>query len=464
MEPLSLEEIVSAVGGTCLNGNPDNITITSVSIDSRDIKKGALYIPIKGDRFDGHGFIEEAFDKGANIALTQNKILPTTDDVLIYVKDTKKALMDLASYYRSCFHIPVVAVTGSVGKTSTKDLIAAVLSSKYNVHKTQGNFNNEIGLPLTIFGLTKDHDVLVVEMGMNHFGEIHKLSQIAKPDIAVITNIGVSHIENLGSRAGIFKAKSEILDGMLEEGVLIVNGDDDLLANLQVPQITFTYGRDEKHTFYAKNPKAAGVEGILAIFNTPQWSDEIIIPGLGEHMIDNALASIAVGQQLHLSKAEIKEGFKHYRPTGMRMDLQLGPNNVYVINDAYNASPDSMKAAIKVLPTIPHTKRCVAILGDMFEMGDYASSLHKEVGRFIGEEKIIDLLITVGDMSRHIQGGAIEYGFSPHNTVHFKSQEALITELKALIHSGDIVLVKASRGMALEKTVDEIRKVNLNES
>ena len=464
MESLTLEQIIWAVDGEHLEGShDDNISISSISIDSRDIKEKSLYIPIKGEKFDGHLFIEDAFTKGATIALTENKLVSHTEGILIYVKDTKKALMDLATYYRSQFNIPVVAITGSVGKTTTKDLVSAVLSARYKVHKTQGNFNNEIGLPLTIFGMQKDHHVLVVEMGMNHFGEIHNLSKIARPDVAIITNIGVSHIENLGNREGILKAKCEILDGMSEDGLLIVNGADEMLRKVKVTQTLITYGRHKQHLFFAENIKSAGMEGISGSFNTPDWTEELVIPGLGEHMIDNALAAIAVAQHLNLTTTEIKAGFKQYKPTKMRMDLQLAKNNVYIINDAYNASPDSMKAALKVLLTVPNIKRRIAILGDMFELGEYAPSLHKDLGQFIGREKIVDFLITVGDISRNIQNGALEYGLSKEKVLHFNNQKDLIDSLKELINPGDLVLVKASRGMELEKTVDEIGKVNLNE-
>ena len=464
MERLSLGEIIAAVDGKSSEKLIQEMFVGSVSIDTRKIEKDALYIPIKGEQFDGHAFIEDAFKKGARVALTENKADKSQGGPLIYVEDTKKALMDLAAYYRSQFDIPVVAVTGSVGKTSTKDLIAAVLSAKYHVHKTQGNFNNEIGLPLTIFGLNKSHDVLVVEMGMNHFGEISNLTHIARPSIGVITNIGVSHIENLGSREGILKAKCEILEGIPNEGLLIINGQDDLLMTIQAHQERISYGRDNQHLFYADQITSLGAKGSSGVFNTPNRSMELMIPGLGEHVIDNALAAIAVAEHLGLSSDEIKAGFESYKPTKMRMDLHLAPNQVYVINDTYNASPDSMKAALKVLKTIPNTKRHVAILGDMFELGDHARALHEEVGRFIGQEKVADYLITVGDLAQHIQSEAIRWGLSLENTVHFNTQEALIPKLKELIHREDLVLVKASRGMVLEKTVDEIGKVNLNES
>ena len=464
MESLTLEQIILAVGGDLGGQNQvESVAVTSLSIDSRDIKQNALYIPIKGERFDGHLFIEDAFDKGATIAFTQDRQITSSKGVLVYVEDTKKALMNLAAYYRNQFDIPVVAITGSVGKTSTKDLVASVLSANYKVHKTQGNFNNEIGLPLTIFGLSKDHEVLVVEMGMNHFGEIHKLSKIARPDLAIITNVGLSHIENLGDQEGILKAKLEILDGMSEGGKLIINGDDELLQTIKTPGNLITYGRDKNNLFFAENIRSLGMGGMLATFNTPTWAMEIAISALGDHMIDNALAAIAVAQALGLSEADIKKGFKGYTPTGMRMDLQQAKNSVYIINDAYNASPDSMKAALNVLASMPNMKRKIAILGDMFELGDYAIPLHREVGGYIGEQGMVDLLITVGDLSQQIQLGAIGQGLSKGKALHFQSQEDLIAKLGDLIRPEDMVLVKASRGMELEKTVDEIGKVKLNE-
>lgn len=465
MESLTLKQIIDAVNGQCLQKEVDlNLEIRSISIDSRDIKKEALYIPIKGDRFDGHTFIEDAFNKGATIALAQDQLIESENGILIYVKDTSQALKDLAAYYRNQFSIPVVAITGSVGKTSTKDLLSAVLGGKYKVHKTDGNFNNEIGLPLTIFGLNQSHEVLVVEMGMNNFGEIHNLSQIARPDIAVITNVGDSHIENLGSREGVLKAKAEIVDGMTQDGILIVNGEDEMLSQIKDEQTLITYGHSEKHPFFVQNVETIGTKGVSATFNTPLSVIDLMIPVLGRHMIDNALAAIAVAQKLQLTDSQIKAGFELYKPTKMRMDLKRAQNNVTIINDAYNASPDSMKAALDVLADIPNMKRRIAILGDMFEMGEHAEALHREVGRYIGENQVADLLITVGDMSSFIQEEAVECGMSHDQTLHFKNQENLTWQLKNLISPGDLVLVKASRGMKLEKTVDEIEKVNLNES
>ncbi|NLI90416.1 MAG: UDP-N-acetylmuramoyl-tripeptide--D-alanyl-D-alanine ligase [Epulopiscium sp.] len=465
MKSLTFGQIISAVDGRPLNSQLNmEAEISSVSIDSRSIEGDSLYIPIIGDRFDGHLFIEDAFRKGAKLALTQDENLDITDGNLIYVKDTKKALMSLAAYYRSLFNIPVVAVTGSVGKTSTKDLISAVLGAKYKVHKTQGNFNNEIGLPLTIFQIKEDHEVVVLEMGMNHFGEIHNLSNIARPDIAIITNIGDSHIENLGSREGILQAKAEILDGMSDEGLIIINGQDDMLKKLKANQRIITYGYHEDCDFYSVNAKTVGVEGIDATLNTPKSAIEVQILALGMHMVGNALAATAVAKELGLTDNEIKAGFKAYKPTEMRMDLQKTANNLHIINDAYNASPDSMKAALDVLTSIGNASRRIAILGDMFELGEHGESLHRSVGSYIGKGKEIDFLITVGQMSEFIQKQAIKEGMDVKDTIHFNHQEDLVGNLVDIIRKGDLILVKASRGMELEKTVEELGKVNINES
>lgn len=464
MEELTLEQIIYAVQGKCLNSNyTGNISIKSISTDSRNIEEGSLFIPLRGEKFDGHMFIQLAFEKGAYISLTQELVKPNENEVLIYVENTKKALMDLARYYLAQFSIPVIAVTGSVGKTSTKDLIASVISAKYKVHKTQGNFNNEIGLPLTIFGLNKSHEVLVVEMGMNHFGEIHNLSMIAKPDIAVITNIGVSHIEHLGSREGILKAKCEILDGMKTDGILIVNGDDDMLRNLNTNKTTITYGLSKECEFYATDIKTIDKKSISAVVNTPVKQININIPTIGEHMVSNALAAIIVGEHLNLSEHHITEGLLLYKPSKMRMDLQVTTSEIYVINDTYNASPDSMKAAIQVLVNMSDVKRRMAILGDMFEMGDYAKDLHYEVGEYIAKDSNVDLLITVGSLSKFIQQGAIESGLDKDKTLHFQNQEDLMLGISNLIRPKDVVLIKGSRGMQLEKTVEEIGKVKFNE-
>ena len=292
---MNLQEIASAVNGTVINSPADNIEIKDIKTDSRVDMTNGLFIPLVGEKFDGHNFIKSVYDKGAVATLTQHDTVEDSRLAAIKVQDTSKALLDLARYYRKQFDIPVVGITGSVGKTSTKDMIASVLTGKFNVHKTQGNFNNEIGLPLTLFALDDKTDVAVIEMGMNHFGEIHKLTTTALPKVAVITNIGTSHIENLGSREGILKAKLEILDGLDKDGVLVINGDNDLLKTVNVNVPTIKYGLDKSNDYYATD--IIGEEfGTRATVTTPKGTYPIYIKALGEHMVYNTLAAIAVAE------------------------------------------------------------------------------------------------------------------------------------------------------------------------
>lgn len=456
---LLINQIIDAVGGECLNVPSDgNNLITSISIDSRNITSNALFIPIKGDNFDGHKFITSVFEKGAIATLTQEKEIKDRRLWTIYVADTKEALLKLAAYYRKQFDIPVIAVTGSVGKTSTKDLIAAALSGKYHVHKTEGNFNNEIGLPLTLFGLDNAHEVAVVEMGMNHFGEIHTLSMTGAPDIGVITNIGVSHIENLGSQEGILKAKLEILDGLSEKGLLILNGDDALLHDVTTQKCKVVYyGCNENNAYYAKNI-VQSKESISAKVTTPGNTYSITLNTLGEHMISNALVAIIIAEHLGLSKEEILRGFASYTPTKMRMNKLQYKNGLTIIDDTYNASPDSMKAALKVLGDCMTEGKRIAVLGDMFEMGEHAPTLHEEVGKCIGQYNV-DMLCTIGDFAQYIAAGARSL---QANTIikHYNTQEDFLKDIGQIVASKDIILFKASRGMHFEKLVDAVGKVS----
>ncbi|MHC1747400.1 MAG: UDP-N-acetylmuramoyl-tripeptide--D-alanyl-D-alanine ligase [Cellulosilyticaceae bacterium] len=456
---LLIDQIIDAIGGKCLNTpSVGNNLVTSISIDSRNILLDSLFIPIKGDNFDGHKFISSVFEKGAIATLTQEERVVDERIYTIYVEDTKKALLRLASYYRTLFEIPVIAVTGSVGKTSTKDLIAATLSGKYTVHKTEGNFNNEIGLPLTLFGLNKTHDVAVIEMGMNHFGEIHKLSLTAKPDIAVITNIGVSHIENLGSQQGILTAKLEILDGLSDEGLLVLNGDDPLLQTVQMENgRLIKYGRNHDNTYYAENV-IQSEDAISADITTPKEHYAVHIATLGEHMIANALAAIAVAEHLGLSKDEILRGLASYSPSKMRMNKMQYPNSLTIIDDTYNASPDSMKAALKVLSDCKSSGKKIAVLGDMFEMGEHAPNLHEEVGKCIFNYNI-DVVCTIGNLAKHIAMGARQ--LQGHTIVkHYETQQEFLDNISQVVSANDTILFKASRGMHFEKLVDVVGKVS----
>lgn len=465
MEAIKINELISAVKGTLINNlnniDDNEIIITNLSTDSRNIGAGDLFIPLVGDKYDGHDFIPVAFEKGASFCLSQRRDIKVPEGKgLIIVADTKQALMDLASYYRSCFSIPVITVTGSVGKTSTKDMITSVLKQEYKVLSTKGNFNNEIGVPLTIFNLSKEHEIAVIEMGMNHFGEIHNLSKIAKPDMAVITNIGTSHIENLGSKEGILKAKSEIFDYMNKEGKVFLNGDDDLLKTLK-NKLSFPicyFGFEDNNDIYAKNIEQKGLEGINASI---VWdSNEILIkiPSLGKHMVYNALVAVAIGLELGMTIESIKEGIKKYHASKMRMNISKTKKGNYIINDAYNASPQSMKAALDVLSELKEGKRKIAVLGDMLELGSYSKQAHEEVGYYLAK-KSLDYLFTLGEEAKNISQAAIDGGMDKEKVFAFLDQEELFNKLNTIIDTKDMILFKASRGMYLEKTVEKIEEV-----
>ncbi|WP_058485628.1 UDP-N-acetylmuramoyl-tripeptide--D-alanyl-D-alanine ligase [Defluviitalea phaphyphila] len=464
MEKMRLDEVIFAVNGkTIYEGinDIDKIIINGISTDTRKIEVGNLFIPLSGEKYDGHNFINEAFNKGAVVCLTEKSDIPVPKGkILILVENTKKALINLAAYYRSLFNIPFIAITGSVGKTSTKDMIASVLSQKYKVLKTEGNFNNEIGVPLTVFRLNKEHEVAVIEMGMNHFGEIDNLSYIVKPDIAVITNIGVSHIENLGSREGILRAKSEIFNHLKKDGIAVLNGDDDLLRTLEnkIPFEISYFGLNSNNDIYAKDIKSKGAIGVDVVVILENKKIPIQIPAPGKHMVYNALSAIAVGQKLNLTINEMQKGVLAFKSSNMRMNIIKTNKNVYIINDVYNASPQSMKAAIDVLEECSEGKRKIAILGDMLEMGDFSYKGHKEVGEYIAK-KNIDYLFCVGKEAKYISEGAIDFGMDRKRVEVFKNQEELWDRLYTFITEEDMFLIKASRGMHLEKTVEKIEEV-----
>lgn len=454
MKPITLEAIAKAVNGKISDEKYNNIIIENITTDTRKIAEGDLFIPLKGENFDGHNFIQQAFESGALCCLSAENI--ETYKPCIYVSDTRVALKDLAEYYISLFNIPVVGITGSVGKTTTKDMIASVLMQKYNVLKTEGNFNNEIGLPLTVFRITDDTELVVLEMGMNSFGEIHNLSKIAKPDIAVITNVGVSHIENLGSREGILKAKCEIFDYIKNNGTAILNIDNDMLKTLEGKTSfkTLWYGIENKKDIYADNIVKNGVESISCDIHMNNEMFNVCIPVPGEHMVLNAMAAALVGKTLDLSISEIKRGIEEFVPTKMRMAVFKTKNGTTLINDAYNANPVSMKASIDVLSGVEGEK--IAILGDMFELGDFAEKMHYDTGVYAAQ-KNIDKIICIGNISKSMYEGAVSLG---GNAFYFETQEDFFENgFEKLINKGATVLVKASRGMHFEKTAEKIQEV-----
>ncbi len=456
MEPMNILEIANALDGKLVNYK-DNIVIKGISTDSRKIKKGDLFIPIKGLNFDGHDFIGKAIDLGASASLSQYD-LNTSDFTYIIVEDTQIALMRLAQYYRSKFSIPAVAVTGSSGKTTTKEMIASVLGESFNVLKNQGNLNNTIGLPITVFGLERHHDICVFEMGMNHSGEIESLAAIVKPDIAVITNVGTAHIEFLGSRENILKAKKEIFKFFTHDNKAILNGDDDMLSTISSSRFQIIrYGINEKNDLYVQNIKQRGDEGMEFSLLLNDNKENFFVPLIGIHNVYNALCAIAVGLAMNMEVERIKRGLAKFVPGKMRMEIFDTEDGIRVINDSYNANPDSTSAAIEVLKDMPCKGRRILILGDMLELGDYSEAGHRKVGEKAAESKI-DIIISIGEKAKDISKGALDKGMREEQIYHFMDNKTAISKLPSILLPGDTVLIKGSRIMKLEELADSLRE------
>lgn len=448
MRTFTTEEIARATGGVA-SGHAE---VTSVVIDNREACPGSLFIAIKGERLDGHTFIESAVEAGATAVLCHKDVecaVPT-----VKVADTTKAFGDLAKSYRLEYDIPVVALTGSVGKTTTKEMIWCVLNAKYHAHKTYKNWNNEIGLPKVLLRLEPEHTALVVELGMNHKGEISNLSKMALPDIGVITNVGVSHIENLGSREGILAAKLELLDGMEPGSPILLNKDNDLLSTVDLP--------DYKVVWFAIHDETADVraEDIRYLDDattftvvTAQGSCPVTLPTTGEHNVYDALAALAVATQLDIPPEDAAAALGNYRPAGMRENV-VEKGGITVIEDCYNASPDSMKAMAEtlMLKGAPG-RRKIAVIGDMLELGDFAQEAHALAGKYMAEAGL-DLLITYGPLSRYAAESARENGLK--RVFDFQEKEDLIRQLTGMLKPGDVVAVKGSRGMQMEEIIQKI--------
>lgn len=442
----SLCRAAQAVDGELKNADGRELA-RSVTIDSRKAAPGYIYVAIKGERFDGHDFIPQSYENGALCVISDRPI--DTDKPYIIVKDTLCALRDLAEFYRGLFDIPFVAVTGSVGKTTTKELIAGVLGVHFNVHKTQGNFNNQTGVPQTIFGLNELHTAAVVEMGTNHFGEIAALAKIVHPDICVFTNIGEAHIEYLGSRQGILKAKSEMIEFMRPDGIIIANGDDDMLITLKDKyDCVRTFGLGEHNDYRAKDIISHGLLGTEFTAVYPKGELKLAIHVPGRHMVYNALCALAVGDALGMNALELMRGINGYVSTSGRMDIRE-QGDYTVIADAYNASPTAMRSAIDVLKLAEGRK--VAILGDMFELGENEAALHRQTGEY-AKNAGIDLIICVGGLSKDTFEGAKGTGRE-----YFETVDELISALPRLLKKGDSVLVKASHGMHLDRVIEAIK-------
>ena len=454
MEIMTLADIVRATKGKLIAGTPE-ITAIDVNTDSRVIGEGMLFVALVGDNFDGHDFVQCAAERGAAAVVVSKDV--EADCPKILVEDTLKALGDIATYYRCKFKIPFVGITGSVGKTTTKDMIAWVLESKYNLLKTKGNFNNQIGLPLTLLRLEKEHEIGVIEMGMSGFGEIDALASMAKPETGVFTNIGMSHIEKLGSRENICKAKLEMLSHIKPGGNVVYCGDDDMLWNERTRFNSFkamSYGVANQECDVLATDINYGATGTDFTLCHGDVSVRVHIPVLGEHNVKNALAAYLVGIRYGVSAEEYVEAVSTFEPGKMRQNI-LEVNGITVINDCYNASPSSVQAGLKILNQIDKNRRKVAVLGDMLEMGEYASAAHELVGDYVVENNV-DILVTVGKDSLSIVEGAVRKGMKAENTKNFETNAQVIEYLDTIVQKGDIVLVKASRGMKLETVVEHL--------
>ena len=454
MEALTLRQLLEAVNGTLLGDFDDlDAQAVQVSTDSRNITPGCLFIPLEGERFDGHSFINSALEAGAAGCLTareRESYLPGR--FYIKVRSTQRALWELARYYKKLFPIPFIAVTGSVGKTTTKDMTAAVLGARFRVHKTEGNFNNDIGVPLTLLRLEAQHEVCVVELGMDHAGEIDNLARLVEPDMALITNIGDAHIENLGSRENIFKAKCEIFPHLKRDGLAILNGDDPLLAALEgtLAQRTVFVGEGEGLDYTARDLSSDGAGHLFCRVKTPRSQFEANIPALGSHMIYPTLMAAATAEALGMAPDEIVRGIGAFLPTKMRMNIVRCKGDIVILNDAYNANPQSMRAAAAVLGDA-QGRRKVAVVGDMKELGPGSEQFHRAVGGYFAQAGA-DRLIAVGDLARFMAEGARDAGLGQADW--FPTLDAARNALSREVRAGVTILVKASRSMAFEKIVD----------
>lgn len=454
MKNLTLENIAKACHGT-YHGDPHKLTqeAAGVVIDSRKVEKGDLFVAIDGENVNAHKFIPDTIEKGA-LCVVSHEDLGETDYPYILVESTGQALLDIAKLYRDSFDIKVVGITGSVGKTSTKEMIASVLAQKYSVHKTLGNFNNEWGLPLTIFGLNDTHQAAVLEMGVNHFGEMRRLSSVASPDICVITNIGVAHLEFFKTREGILQEKSQMIQDMKNGGTILLNGDDDLLRNMgPVKGVSpIFFGLEEHSEFYASDLKSVGLKGTECVIHLPSgdsFSCTVPVPGI--HMVTNAVAGASVGYSLGLTPGEIKAGIENLPGIPGRNHI-IATGRIVILDDCYNANPVSMKASLDVLTMAIGRK--VAILGNMGELGEDEKQLHFETGAYAAKQGI-DLVCAIGNLASEIAEGA--KGDSSTETLWFETKQDFLAAMKDVIRDGDNVLVKASHGMHLEEIVDALQ-------
>ena len=445
MKGMTLDKIAEATGGTLFcEENGASVEVTGVVIDNRNVEKGFLFIPIKGARVDGHSFIPNAFASGAAAVLSERE-LESPAGPYILVKNTEAALKDLAAYYRSCLTIPVIGIIGSVGKTSTKEMTASVLSRKFAVLKTEGNFNNEIGLPLTLFRINESHEAAVVEMGISDFGEMDRLGRMARPTAVIMTNIGQCHLENLKTRDGILKAKTEVFSHLTKPATVILNGDDDKLSTVKEvegAEVVY-YGKSEGAGVRIRSTESLGLKGVRAVFETKAGTFTAEIPLPGMHNVYNAAAATAAGLMLGMTLEEIRSGIEKVETIGGRSNFVTALNGAVIIDDCYNANPQSMAASLSVLSQAEGRK--IAVLGDMGELGTDEKELHYGVGRAVAENGV-DVLFYTGELAKEF-GKAVKDAGSSCEVHEFEHKTPMIEALKKEIRKGDTVLVKASHFM-----------------
>ena len=455
MKNMTLENIARSCGGEYhgLDSDREKV-ITDITTDSRKAGPGSLFVAIKGERVDAHRFIPAVYEQGALCVICE-EAPEEPKGAYILVGSSLVAVKGIAEFYRQQLDVKVVGITGSVGKTSTKEIIASVLSEKYKVLKTLGNFNNELGLPLTIFRLREEDEVAVLEMGINHFGEMHRLSKIARPDICVLTNIGQCHLEFLGDRDGVLRAKSEIFDFIAPDGQIVLNGDDDKLATLEkVKEISpIFFGIDSNRDIRADEIEDVGLKGVKCRITAGEQQFTVTVPIPGRHMVLNALAATAVGLSMGLTTEEIRRGIEKLESLTGRFHI-IEAKGKTVIDDCYNANPASMKSSLQVLSTASGRK--IAILGDMGELGEREKELHEEVGTFAGNLNL-QLCICVGSLAAHI-GDAAKKANPNLEVKCVQSVEGALENLEHWILPGDTILVKASHFMHFERIVDALTK------
>lgn len=463
LEPLRISEICEATKGKLMSGNL-NTMVSGISTDSRKINAGEFFVPIKGENFDGHDFIQSAVDRGAAGLFVEStkveKIKSQNKAAVIEVENAKYAMGELARYYRKRFHLPVIAITGSNGKTSTKEMTASILGAKYNVLKSEGSFNNDIGLPLTLFQLNKKHQMAVLEMGMNNYGEIRRMVSIIPPNIGVVTNVTETHIEFFGSLHNIAKAKFELLESMTEKNTAVLNADDSRVsefASETKAKAVFFGMKSTKADFSASNIQfITDPYGLEFILTTPKGNEKIYLPVLGEHQVSNALASVAAAWQIDPDIEMIKEGLKNTKLAKMRMQI-IPTNGFTIINDAYNASPKSMSAALDTLKKLPCKGKKIAVLADMLELGEFSTKMHQDIGK-IAADCGLSHLITIGNMAKYIAQEAIQNGLAVKNVFICNKNKEAVDILNKVIQPGDLILLKGSRKMKLETIAEALNK------